>query len=101
MKRIREQAEVIIRLDYLEGKAHICVSSWPSMASKMQRKYGEGLDGPSEDSARRWIVPLKTISFRGLKAKSNGNQMGNPKLSKKKTDAVIPPSTALMRETLF
>ena len=63
MKRLKEQAEVTVRLDYQDQQAHICVSDWPAMAAKMERRYGRGLDTPSGQS-RRWKVPLKAISFR-------------------------------------
>jgi hypothetical protein len=63
MKRLKEQAEVIVRLDYQDQLAHICVADWPAMAAKMEKRYGRGLDSPSGQS-RRWKVPLKAISFR-------------------------------------
>jgi hypothetical protein len=63
MKRLKEQAEVIVRLDYQDQQAHICVADWPAMATKMERRYGRGLDSPSGQS-RRWKVPIKAISFR-------------------------------------
>ena len=63
MKRLKEQAEVIIRLDYQDQLAHICVADWPAMAARMEKRYGRGLDGASGQS-RRWKVPLKAISFR-------------------------------------
>jgi hypothetical protein len=63
MKRSKEEAEVIVRLDYQEGLAHITVHAWPAMAAKMEKQYGASLDGQSEQS-RRWRVPLKAISFR-------------------------------------
>ena len=63
MKRVKEQAEVIVRLDYLDQVAHITVAAWPAMATKMERRYGVSLDGNSEQS-RRWRVPLRAISFR-------------------------------------
>jgi len=72
MKRIKEQAEVIIRLDYQEQIAHICVSAWPKMAGKMEKLYGPGNDRDTEDCARRWAVPLRAISFRRPKAASHG-----------------------------
>jgi hypothetical protein len=62
MKRFKEQAEVIVRLDYQDQQAHICVSDWPAMAARMEKRYGRGLDSPSGQS-RRWKVPLKAISF--------------------------------------
>jgi hypothetical protein len=64
MKRIKEQAEVIIRLDYQEQVAHICVSAWPKMAGKIEKLYGPGKDHDTEDCARRWAVPMSAISFR-------------------------------------
>lgn len=63
MKRIKDEAEVIVRLDYVDQLAHITVHAWPSMATKMEKRYGPSLDGQSEQS-RRWRVPLNRISFR-------------------------------------
>jgi hypothetical protein len=62
MNRRKEEAEVIVRLDYIDGLAHITVSSWPAMARKLERRYGKSLDGNSEQS-RRWRVPLNLIAF--------------------------------------
>jgi hypothetical protein len=67
LKQRKEEAEVIVRLDMLEGLAHITVSAWTAMARKMERLYGRSLDGSSQQS-RRWRVPLNTISFRKLQA---------------------------------
>jgi len=64
LKRISEQAEVIVRLDYETKTAHVCVSAWPRMAAKMERLYGMGKDSDTDDCARRWEVPVKSISFR-------------------------------------
>ena len=64
MKRIKEQAEVICRLDFQSQEAHITVSAWPRMAAKFERLYGEGRDKDTEDCARRWTVPLRSVSFR-------------------------------------
>ncbi len=64
MKRIKEEAEVVVRLDYETQHAHICVSAWPAMAAKMERLYGPGKNPDSDGCARRWDVPLKAISFR-------------------------------------
>jgi hypothetical protein len=66
VKRIKESAEVIVRLDYQDQLAHICVADWPAMAAKMERRYGRGLDSPSGQS-RRWAVPLGAISFRKVR----------------------------------
>ncbi len=63
MKRNKEQAEVIVRLDYQDQVAHICVADWLAMAAKMEKRYGRGLDSPL-GQARRWKVPIKAISFR-------------------------------------
>ncbi len=71
VKRIKESAEVIVRLDYHDQQAHICVADWPAMAAKLERKYGRGLDSPSGQS-RRWKVPLKAISFRSGAKKRSG-----------------------------
>jgi hypothetical protein len=62
MKRRKEEAEVIVRLDYIDGLAHITVSSWPAMARKLERRYGKSLDGNS-DQSKRWRVPLNLIAF--------------------------------------
>ncbi len=64
MKRIKQEAEVIIRLDYQEQVAHITVSAWPAMAGKLERLYGPGKDHDTEDCARRWAVPVTAITFR-------------------------------------
>ena len=65
MRRVKGEAEVIVRLDYLDGLAHITVSAWPALAAKMEKRYGPSLDGRSGQS-RRWRVPFKLISFRNV-----------------------------------
>jgi len=65
VKRIKEEAEVIVRLDYMEQLAHICVHAWPAMAAKMEKRYGPSMDGSSE-SSRRWRVSLRVIRFGTL-----------------------------------
>lgn len=66
MKREKECAEVIVRLDYMDKMAHICVSAWPKMAAKMRKLYGESLDGRNTPQSARWKIPLRSISFRSL-----------------------------------
>lgn len=70
MKGRREEAEVIVRLDQLEDCVHICVSAWPAMARKMARLYGPSLDGRNPERSARWVVPVKCISFRRIRAKT-------------------------------
>jgi len=65
MERSKEEAEVIVRLDFLDQQAHICVSQWPAMAAKMRKRYGPSRD-PGSKFSERWTVPLKAISFRSL-----------------------------------
>ena len=65
MRRSKDEAEVIVRLDYLEKKAHICVCQWPAMAAKIRKRYGPSLD-PGGKFVERWVVPLKAISFGSL-----------------------------------
>jgi hypothetical protein len=60
-----EEAEVIVRLDFMDQVAHICVCQWPAMAAKMRKRYGPSRD-PGSQFSERWKVPLKTISFRSL-----------------------------------
>ena len=69
MKGNRLEAEVIVRLDAQDRTAHICVSNWPAMARKMERRYGRSKDGNIETagSSMRWTVPYRVISFRSLK----------------------------------
>ncbi len=67
MKQRKEEAEVIVRLDMLDGLAHITVSARTAMARRMERLYGRSLDGDAQQS-RRWRVPLNTISFRKLQS---------------------------------
>jgi hypothetical protein len=66
MKRIREQAEVIVRLDFQDQLAHICVSAWPRMAAKAFNLYGISKDGRNTSKSARWTVPLRCVSFRSL-----------------------------------
>lgn len=77
MKRIKEEAEVIVRLDFQDQLAHICVSAWPSMAAKMEKRYGTSKDGRNTPQSARWAVPLRCISFRAL-AKTVGKSPRNP-----------------------
>jgi hypothetical protein len=63
VQRSKEEAEVIVRLDFKEKKAHICVCQWPAMAARMARQYGPSKD-PHGKFSERWIVPLKAVSFR-------------------------------------
>jgi hypothetical protein len=88
MKRTKEEAEVVVRLDYLEQKAHICVSAWPKMARKMEKLYGQSNDGRNPS---RWIVPLGAISFRKA-----GKQATR---SKRPVVASAPASTTQFSET--
>jgi hypothetical protein len=79
MKRSKTEAEVIVRLDFLDKKAHICVNQWPAMAARMRRRYGAPWD--SGQLVERWVVPLKAVSFRSLARK--------PKQSKKATRMAV------------
>ena|SRR5579864_4870981 len=63
MKGRKEEAEVIIRLDQLEGVANICVSSWPGMARKCLKLYGVPL--PKSGSQQHyWKIPYRLVSLR-------------------------------------
>ena len=64
MRREKQCAEVIVRLDFQDQLAHICVFAWPGLAARMRRLYGESLDGRNTPQAARWRVPLRCISFR-------------------------------------
>jgi len=75
MKRIALEAEVIVRLDYSTDMAHICVSSWPAMARKMERLFGPSLDYKAERS-RRWKLPIRVIRFR--RAEGRTKESGKP-----------------------
>ena len=70
MKGCKEEAEVIVRLDYKEGLAHICVSAWPGMFRKMTKRYGVSLDGPDPKRAARWKVPLRAVMFKSSESLS-------------------------------
>jgi hypothetical protein len=65
MKRIAQEAEVIARLDYLTGETHICVVSWPSMARRMERLYGQPFD--TRGQVQRWKVKSLVVGFRKLR----------------------------------
>lgn len=73
MQRSQEEAEVIVRLDYLDGMAHITVNQWPAMNSKMKRLYGAPRD--EGQFVARYVVPLKAISFRRLSERPNKRPM--------------------------
>jgi hypothetical protein len=64
MKRSKEEAEVIVRLDFMDQQAHICVNQWPAMAERLTRKFGKPIEAGK--FVARWIVPLKAVSFRTL-----------------------------------
>lgn len=64
MKGRKEEAEVIIRLDQSEGKAHVCVHAWPAMFRKMTKLHGVSLDGPDPENSARWVVPMDSILIR-------------------------------------
>jgi hypothetical protein len=68
MQGRREETEVIVRLDQLDGFCHINVSMWPAMARKMTKLYGPSLDARRGGNSLRWKVPLKGITFRSQKA---------------------------------
>lgn len=70
MKRRAEEAEIIVRLDYMDKMAHICVGSWPRMAAKMRRMYGESFDKGARNQSQRWIIPMRCISFRSLEKRT-------------------------------
>lgn len=71
MKGRKEEAEVIIRLDQVDQLAHICVSSWPAMARKMLKLYGQPLP-KSGRQAHYWTAPLKIVTFRSLGSLKKG-----------------------------
>ncbi len=77
----KEESEVIVRLDYQEGKVHIC-SCWPVKSRMLVKRYGL----PHEVTMNRkrgitsafWTLPLKAITFRSAKALASprkGSQM--------------------------
>jgi hypothetical protein len=74
VKREKQCAEVIVRLDFADQLAHICVSAWPRLAARMRKLYGESLDGRNTPQAARWHVPLRCISFRKLAKASRQNR---------------------------
>ena len=63
----KSEAEVIIRLDQQDQKAHICVVAWPAMMRKMVKLHGESLDGADPQQSARWIVPIGAIRIRSGK----------------------------------
>lgn len=70
MKRVKEEAEVIVRLDFAGGKVHIHVVAGPAMAHKMEKLYGASKDGRNTARSARWEVPLRAVSFRSLQSLS-------------------------------
>jgi hypothetical protein len=65
----KDEAEVIIRLDQKDQKAHICVVAWPAMFRKITKLHGESLDGADPQHSARWIVPISAIRIRSGKKK--------------------------------
>src|SRR6476660_8614441 len=94
MQGRREEAEVIVRFDPVGGLCHICVSSWPAMARKMARLYGNPLP-KSGRQAHYWTVPLKAITFRRLSSIGKAPRNAFPALGHRaqrqseKTTAVV------------
>ena len=76
MKGRKEEMEVIVRLDQLEGKVHICVGSWPAMKRKMERLYGPSLDHNRGGQSERWVIPMRSISFRRIPAPGTPRRTG-------------------------
>jgi hypothetical protein len=77
MKRSKECAEAIVRLDFNDQTANICVCEWPAMASKFRRMFGP----PSQESGDRawfWTVTISQLSIhrkrKGSKNPSFGSQ---------------------------
>jgi hypothetical protein len=63
----KEEAEVIIRLDQKDQKAHITVVAWPAMLRKVTKLHGESLDGADPQHSARWVVPISAIRIRSGK----------------------------------
>jgi hypothetical protein len=68
----KEEAEVIIRLDQKDQKAHITVVAWPAMLRKITKLHGESLDGADPQHSARWVVPISAIRIR------SGKKTGRP-----------------------
>jgi hypothetical protein len=63
------------------------------MATKMEKLYGNGLDKDTENGSRRWLVPIKAISFRrkgGSLPPAQGDTSNIGTLSQ--SDGGLPPS---------
>ena len=66
----KAEAEVIIRLNQQDQKAHICVVAWPSMMRKMVKLHGESLDGADPQHSARWVVPISAVRIRAGKKRT-------------------------------
>jgi hypothetical protein len=66
----KDEAEVIIRMDQKDQRAHICVVAWPSMYRKMVKLHGESLDGADPQHSARWVVPISAVRIRAGKKRS-------------------------------
>jgi len=82
VKRDKECAEVIVRLDYMDKQAHICVGSWPRIAAKMKRMYGESMDKGVRNQSQRWLIPMRCISFRSLEKRTGKVPVGRPAIQR-------------------
>jgi hypothetical protein len=95
MKGKREQAELIVRLDQMDGPAYICVSVWPAMYRKMCKLYGPSFDGANPEQSARWKLPLKTVSFRRILPSTGPRRMptsGFKRIEKRQFESVTPAS---------
>jgi hypothetical protein len=77
MKRSAEGAEVVVRLDFKEKRAQICVSEWPAYYAKCRKLYGHpkrcSINGGQIVSA--WFeCPIDRIKFRNLRGHMSTGQ---------------------------
>lgn len=82
MKGISDEAEVVIRLDKLDGLAHVCVHAWPEMFRKYKKRLGEPYD--NGQTTARWKVPSKAVTMRALSSVNRvSRSKGNPEALRK------------------
>jgi hypothetical protein len=93
MKGRKEEAEVIARLDQLDGCLHLCVVAWPGMYRKMCKLYGEPNITSDTGNMARWKVPMKALSFRRISTSTTPRKMAVGAFGrhqKPRSDAKLP-----------
>jgi hypothetical protein len=64
-----DEQEVTIRLDAIDGEAHVC-STWPMWSRKLEKRYGmppKYQERGAFVTVAFWTLPLRAVSLRSPK----------------------------------